>query len=758
MANADLTRDYYADLEVATNASENEIRKAFRALALQYHPDRNPGHETKFVLKFQEIQAAHEILCDKLQRAKYDVDRRKYQERDKNTFKTSRTRSPPSACNAYTTTTPTPPKPSPRQHYASHANGANRFANNKYRASPTAHRSDTRTKSAGARANVFTAWEKVKQPRADVKARTQNPGTHTKQNNWSQKSNPNDTPLGRSQSTRASSSKKGFNPGTPGGDEGQAPSAYKNYVRPGSTPPRSSTPPHPSLPPKDNQTHEVPYTEGIRTRAPYYTDTTGEQKSMFGSYDKSAGIRNLPTSLNEPNSCTYTGSFADSSRKQQHDAYSGKPNRAFPHIYADSSDEGSRSNVLQEATKHGEPPPATWSQNEFTTPQSQQSNILPGNMPNSVNMNLAPSDWHGKFESMTDYFASNLRIDSAAVGQNSRSSSKLTQQTATVGKQHSDQSMGQLPVSPSPKLTVQCPYYPISSPPPGPAPNLNFPLHAEPAVQAAKFKPEEWDNYFKKPSWIFSEKLSQDQSEPPRSMKYQGTVDDGEEGDTDVMDIDSSTLPVQNTETPSATSQTTSAPIKGQYRNSIGTIPIGAFNKAKSCASDLEGVTAALMDNTFAAPKISSIGLEGNSEDLSSSSETLEANLNKFNRTHTLEFPNLPLPPASPITYSEILVDVYLSRFETYCKEYINTTKKVTSYFVTRNAELSGSIDDRFAHHRAETTKKLGFVGYMAKIKDDNKVLEMWQASQKEHIKAMEQCEKVRIKIMELYQTQVAPL
>ena len=54
MVKADPTRNYYADLKVSANASENEIRKAFRGLALQYHPDRNPGRESEFVVKFQE--------------------------------------------------------------------------------------------------------------------------------------------------------------------------------------------------------------------------------------------------------------------------------------------------------------------------------------------------------------------------------------------------------------------------------------------------------------------------------------------------------------------------------------------------------------------------------------------------------------------------------------------------------------------------------------------------------------------------------
>jgi curved DNA-binding protein CbpA len=159
MVKVDPTRNYYADLKVPATATENEIRKAFRGLALQYHPDRNPGRETEVVTKFQEIQAAHEILCDQQHRQKYDNERRKYRNLNvptntPNTPNTPRTRPPPPPRNAYTTTTPSgsyyrapPPKPAPQpqrppppQQYASYANGADRFTSKNFRTPPTAQR------------------------------------------------------------------------------------------------------------------------------------------------------------------------------------------------------------------------------------------------------------------------------------------------------------------------------------------------------------------------------------------------------------------------------------------------------------------------------------------------------------------------------------------------------------------------------------------------------------------------------------------
>ena len=67
-----MAKDYYKILGVDRNATQEEIKKAYRKLALKYHPDRNPGDKSAEE-KFKEINEAYAVLSDPEKRKKYDM-------------------------------------------------------------------------------------------------------------------------------------------------------------------------------------------------------------------------------------------------------------------------------------------------------------------------------------------------------------------------------------------------------------------------------------------------------------------------------------------------------------------------------------------------------------------------------------------------------------------------------------------------------------------------------------------------------------
>ena len=64
-------RDYYEVLEVPKTATAEEIKKAYRKKAIQYHPDKNPG-DKEAEEKFKEAAEAYEVLSDPQKRQRYD--------------------------------------------------------------------------------------------------------------------------------------------------------------------------------------------------------------------------------------------------------------------------------------------------------------------------------------------------------------------------------------------------------------------------------------------------------------------------------------------------------------------------------------------------------------------------------------------------------------------------------------------------------------------------------------------------------------
>ncbi|KAB8349417.1 hypothetical protein FH972_023444 [Carpinus fangiana] len=327
MSKVDPTQDYYAALDVAHDAGDDEIRKSYRKLALKLHPDRHPGKEAEFQPRFQQIQAAHECLTDPDQRRKYDLSR-------KRPFTSSTSARPgPSgqrgnpykASSAYPPP-PTPPGARPRKKDGPAPpprGGAERytsFPNPPPRRAPDAAKSDAKS-----RANVFNAWQNMNNAQKTTQAqRTQ--GYRGVPPAWD---GPRVDPeaAGRSaydtvngqqqQQQRPSSSRTNSSshvpprpryhqdPPTPSGDDS---STSRTRDRPfGRTnPPRMSADFPPRVPPRPAPTakrpegasggtprDDAPFTEGSRERTPYSSGPAG-QTSFFGSADsirRTASVR-----------------------------------------------------------------------------------------------------------------------------------------------------------------------------------------------------------------------------------------------------------------------------------------------------------------------------------------------------------------------------------------------------------------------------------------------------------------------------------
>lgn len=65
-------RDYYEVLGVAKNASPDEIKRAYRRMAIKHHPDKNPDNKKEAETKFKECAEAYEVLSDTEKRQRYD--------------------------------------------------------------------------------------------------------------------------------------------------------------------------------------------------------------------------------------------------------------------------------------------------------------------------------------------------------------------------------------------------------------------------------------------------------------------------------------------------------------------------------------------------------------------------------------------------------------------------------------------------------------------------------------------------------------
>ncbi|KAL8681051.1 MAG: hypothetical protein Q9186_002824 [Xanthomendoza sp. 1 TL-2023] len=172
MVKGDPKCDYYADLELPPSADANEIKRQFKKLgltpefqhfikSLKYHPDRNPGKELEFNSKFQAIQAAHEVLTDPTQKAKYDADRIKNGLLHPYTTPLRPNPPPRAAASNF----PPPPQRTPQASNRYNFTPQPSSASNRYsaymRTDPN-NPSKSPADDAKARANAFKAWEQMR--------------------------------------------------------------------------------------------------------------------------------------------------------------------------------------------------------------------------------------------------------------------------------------------------------------------------------------------------------------------------------------------------------------------------------------------------------------------------------------------------------------------------------------------------------------------------------------------------------------------
>jgi len=313
---------------------------------------------------------------------------------------------------------------------------------------------------------------------------------------------------------------------------------------------------------------------------------------------------------------------------------------------------------------------------------------------------------------------------------------------------------------------------------------LNYP-RTDTNAHKAEFKAEDWAKTFKEPTWVFSDQKetsprrgtdtakkppkatrkgsvaqekrpkAQEQQEAKTEKKHQATVDDA-----DAMDIDMSTPPVTKRNTPKKGSRT--APSSPRREYSSYAMPNGtaarssSTNRSKHDSSALHGLGKMARDDLFTSARDSQdggIALEELGQTLPYESQASNLHPTKPNAAQKLKFPNLPRPPNPPSKLDQVFVDLYFSQFEAYVNEYRKVRQQITAHFVARDTELEHDLEQRFAHHRGETSKKLGFASYMAKMKEDEVVAETLKYFQEQHLLALAQCEEVRNKTIKLYST-----
>jgi hypothetical protein len=300
-------------------------------------------------------------------------------------------------------------------------------------------------------------------------------------------------------------------------------------------------------------------------------------------------------------------------------------------------------------------------------------------------------------------------------------------------------------------------------------------------AHAAKFSPQDWQETFKDPNWVYNESRETSQNRPSEATKrpkaarkasvsqkstsktqvesegsrpkYQAFTEEPENGEPDAMDIDSGPPPEKNGTRTAPTSP------KPNTTAGIGAMPSGSATAPSSATTvkppggGLNGLGPDLLDPVTKPQSNGVSGMASVADALPFISQSSNSHPIKVNTAQTLKFPQIPFAPPPPTKLDRASTDDYFNRMGSYVKSWRAYSKVLTKHFAARNVELDEDLDDHFIRNRGETTKKLGFASYLAKMEEDESVIETWKVAQEQHITAMQQCAEVRNKTMKLYQT-----
>lgn len=308
-----------------------------------------------------------------------------------------------------------------------------------------------------------------------------------------------------------------------------------------------------------------------------------------------------------------------------------------------------------------------------------------------------------------------------------------------------------------------------------------FPGGSNPASHTAKFTPDVWQETFKEPSWAYPtqtqtketsprrgsaapkrsiparkgsvapESSSSTEGQAERKSKYQAFAEDLGAGDA--MDLDEDSPPIGKAKsTPVSTAASSVAQTKNAETGTVhnGTAADSAAPADKPAESGSNPLAGLANVEPFLPATDRGLGLDELKDSLPFKSGTSQTHPTKPNTAQKLKYPVVPVAPSVPAKLDPASTNDYFSRMESYVRQYRKWNQNMMSHFAAREEELN-DLDDRFIHQRGETTNRIGFPGYLARMKEDEEVMTTWQYGQEQHIAAMEMCRDVRNKTMKQY-------